>query len=331
MNNRRKLVIALGASALAVPFGSFAQQQGKVWRVGYLSQIQRPVSFENTQPGAFLQGMREFGYVEGKNLTMEWRFASDNYDLHPGLAAELVRLNLDAIVTQGTPASRAVQQATATISIVMVNVGDPVGSGFAKSLARPGGNMTGLANLSAEIGPKQLEMLLTMVPRLSRVAVLLNPTNTANTGLFLKNLQAAGVSANITILPVEARNAENIDKAFSTLLRQRAGAVIVSFDGLFAAQRPRITALAAKHRLPTIRAYKEDAESGYLMSYGPNALDPFRRSAMLVDKSLKGAKPADLPVEQPTKFELFINGKTAKALGLKIPQALLIMADKMID
>jgi putative ABC transport system substrate-binding protein len=330
MNNRRKLIVALGAGALVAPFGSFAQQQNKIWRVGFLAQSARPESLDSSPFGAFIRGMREFRYIEGRNLVVEWRFSDNNLERLPELAADLVRLKVDVIATQGTPASRAAQQATTTIPIVMVNVGDPVGSGFVKSLAHPGGNMTGLSNLSPELVTKQLEMLLSMVPKLSRVAVLVNPANSVQAG-FLKRVQAAGQKTNVRILPVEARTAQELDKAFADMIRERAGALIVSFDALFSDQRRRIAELAAKHRLPSIAARKEDVDVGYLMSYGPKSADIFRHAATYVDKILKGAKPGDLPVEQPTKFELFINRKTAKALGLTIPQSLLISADKVIE
>jgi putative ABC transport system substrate-binding protein len=212
----------------------------------------------------------------------------------------------------------------------MGSTGDPVGSGFVKNLARPGGNITGITNLITEVAPKYLEMLRSMLPRLSRVAVLLNPANSAH-GAILKSVQSAAQRAGMTILPEEARAPEEIDSAFSRMARQNAGAVYVVQDSLFTQQRRQIVELEAKHRLPSITAPREHPEAGGLMSYGPNYADNYRRAATYVDKIFKGAKPADLPVEQPTKFELIINGKTAKALGLTIPQSLLISADKVIE
>jgi len=330
MNKRRKLLLALGAAALGSPLTAHAQPQGKVWRVGFLSVVARPNSDEFGGFGAFPQGMRELGYIEGKNLIIEWRFADGKHDRLPGLAAELVHLKVDVIVATGTQSISAAQKATSTVPVVMTGVGDPVGFGFVKSLARPGGNITGLSNLNVDLGPKRLEMLLAMVPKLSRVAVLVNPANPNHTTV-LKTIQAAAQKSRARILPVEARTPQEIEDAFSIMTRNRAGAVIVSADALFSQQRRRITELAAKNRLPTISVNRESVEAGGLMSYGESRAEIFRRVSTYVDKILKGAKPGDLPVEQPTKFELIINGKTAKTLGLKIPNSLLVSADKVIE
>ena len=330
MNNRRKLVIALGVGALAAPFRSIAQQPGKVWRVGFL--VQRHMEFIDSDfvYGPFTQGMRELGYVEGKNLVIEWRSAEGKIERLPDLAAELARLKVDVLAAAGTPATLAVQKATTTIPIVMISVADPVGNGLVKSLARPGGNATGVSNMVAELGPKHLEMLLSMVSKLSRVAVLFNPTNVANVAL-LKNIQAATQRVSVKIVPAEVRSPQEIENAFSMMTRQNAGAVIAGQDPSLVQQRHQIAELAMKNRLPSISGYREYAEAGGLMSYGASLADIYRRSATYVDKILKGAKPADIPVEQPTKFELVINRKTAKALGLIIPQSLLISADKVIE
>jgi len=330
MNARRRLLIAIGASALAAPFGAFAQQQGKVWRVGFLSQRRVEISDSDYYYGPFRQGMRELGYVEGKNLLIEWRSAEGKSERLPGLATELVNLKVDVIVTAATPATSAAQKATTMIPIVMANTADPVGSGFVKSLAHPGGNITGLSNLVGDVIPKHLEMLLSMVPKLSRVVVLVSPDNSAH-ATMLKNVQSAAQRTSVKILPMEARTAPEIEKAFSAMAREKAGAVILARDPFFNQQVRQLAELAAKGRLPTISGIREYVEAGGLMSYGPSLADPYRRAATYVDKILKGAKPADIPVEQPTKFEMFINGKTAKALGLKIPQSLLIMADKVIE
>jgi putative ABC transport system substrate-binding protein len=329
MNNRRKFIIALGAGALASSLRSFAQS-GKVWRVGFLSQVRRPASLDSDVFGAFLQGMRGLGYIEAKNLSMEWRFADGNYERLPELAAELAQLKVDVIVTQGTPDTRAAQKATTTIPIVMANVADPVGSGFVASLAHPGGNITGLSNLLGGVVTKQLEMLLGMVPGLARVGVLINPGNPSNIG-SLKSIQASAHKAQVKTLQVEARTPSEIDTAFTRMVTGKVGAVIIAGDGFLNQQQNRISDLAAKHRLPAISVRREYVEAGGLMSYGQNQADGFRRAATFVDKILKGAKPSDLPVEQPTKFELFINRKTAKALGLAIPQPLLISADEVIN
>ncbi len=330
MNNRRKLIVALGAGALAAPFGTFAQQQGKVWRVGFLSARRRPAALDLDYYGAFPRKMSELGYVEGRNLQIEWRFADGEYARLPGMAAELVRLKMDAIMALGPPSASAAHKATTIIPIVIVVSVDPVAAGFVKSLARPGGNITGLSNLAGDISAKHLEMLRAMVPRLSRVAVLVNPANSAHAEI-VKNVQAAAKNAGIKALPVNAQTPQEIESAFFAIARERAGAVVVGLDPLFIQQERQIAAQAAKHRLPSIFSNREYAEAGGLMSYGQNQVEIYRRAAEYVDKIFKGAKPADLPVEQPTKFELIINGKTAKALGLKIPQSLLISADKVIE
>jgi putative ABC transport system substrate-binding protein len=330
MNKRRRLVVALGASLLASPFDSFAQQQGKVWRVGFLSQRSRPESLDADDFGGFPRGMRELGYVEGRNLVIEWRFADGKLERLTELAAELVRLKVDVILAAGTPATSVAQRATATIPIVMASIADPVGSGLVASLAHPGGNTTGTSNYGNDISPKLLEMILSIVPKLSRAAVLMNPDNPAQS-IWLKNIQISAQKTGVKILPVEARTPQEIERAFSVISREKAGAVIVSGEGLFMEQQRRVAELAAKYRLPSISNRKVNVEVGYLLSYGPNNADNFRRPATYVDKILKGAKPADLPVEQPTTFELTINGKTAKALGIKIPKELLLRADQVIE
>jgi putative ABC transport system substrate-binding protein len=330
MNNRRKLVIALGAGTLASPFGSFAQQ-GKVWRIGFLSPRSRPSSMETDyQFGPMLRDMRELGYVEGKNLVIEWRFADGKYERFVGMAAELVQSKVDVIVTGGPTATSAAQKVTATIPIVMGGSGDPVSEGFVKSLSRPGGNITGLSSITAETSPKQLEMLVNMVPKLSLVAVLVNPTNVSQ-AMVLSSVQAAAQTMRVKILPVQARTAPEIEQAFSVMVGKKVGAFIAAAgDALVRENARQVADLGIKHRLPSVAAFRGYPEVGGLMSYGPSLSD-IRRVAAYVDKIFKGAKPADLPVEQPTKFELLINGKTAKTLGLKIPQSLLVMADKVIE
>jgi len=328
MNNRRKVVVAFGASVLAAPF-AIAQQQGKVWRVGFLSQ--RHVDFVDSDYyyGPFRQGLRELGYVEGKNLVIEWRSAEGNNERLAGLAAELVNLKVDVIVTAGTPAISAAQKATTTILIVMGNIGDPVGSGFVKSLARPASNITGLSSMAGDVYLKQIEMLLSMVPRLSRVAVLVNPSmSNVKTS---ERVQTEGQKRGVKVLRGEAKTPQEIHNAFSIMRRQNADALIVFNDGLFQQQKAQIAELTAKHRLPAVAQDRIYADAGVLMSYGPSLAEQSLRAATYVEKIFKGAKPADLPVEQPTKFELVINGKTAKTLGLAIPQSLLVSADKVIE
>ena len=328
MNNRRKLIVALGASALAAPFRICAQPVKKSVVVGILGVEDQP----SAEPAlsAFKQGLQELGYVEGKNLTLQLRFADGRLERVPGLATELISLKVDIIVSFGTVTTIALQKATSTIPIVMASTFDPVGNGLVKSLARPGGNITGLSSLGGEIGGKHLEMLLSVAPKLSRVAVLLNPSNPSNP-LILKSIQSAALKTSANILPLEARTAPEIENAFSAMTEGKAGAVIVARDGLFIGQARQIAELALKNRLPSISEQAEPAKAGGLMSYGVNRGEQFRRAATYVDKIFRGAKPADLPVEQPTKFELVINLKTAKALGLTIPQTLLLRADEVIQ
>jgi len=330
MNNRRKFLVALGASVIAAPLSSFAQQQGKIWRVGFLAQ--RHVNFIDSDNyyGPFRQGMQNLGYVEGKNLIIEWRSAEGKNERLPSLAAELVNFKVDVIVTVGAPAISAAQKATATIPIVMGGTSDPVGFGFVSSLARPAGNITGLSNMAADVRLKQLEMLLAIVPKVSRVAVLVNPSNTAS----IKNLekvQAAAEKRGVKILRADAGTPQEIENAFTWMREQNAAALIVVLDQFLLQQKSQIAELTAKYRLPAVTSDRAYSESGVLMSYGTNLADQYRRAATYVDKIFKGAKPGDLPVEQPTKFELVINSKTAKSLGLTIPQSLLISADKVIE
>lgn len=329
--NRRDTVLALVVLG-ALPLGSLAQQQGKIWRVGFLGQSTRPASVDSHRIGAFTQGMRELGYVEGRNLTIEWRFADGELERLPGLAAELVRLKVDAIVAGGLEAPLAVQKLTTTIPIVFVGPSDPVGAGLVKSLARPGGNITGPSNISGKLSSKRLELLLTMVSKLSRVAFLVNPSVPApllaNT---LERVQAAGQKLRLTILRMDAQTPREIETAFSRMVREKAGALMVPISTFFQNQRNQIAELSAKHRLPSMTADRIYPEAGCLMSYGNSLADDFRRAATYVDKIFRGAKPGDLPVEQPTKFELVINRKTAKSLGLTIPQELLLLADQVIE
>ena len=329
MNNRRKLVIAIGAGTVTAPFHSFAQQ-GKVWRVGILSTRSRPASLDSEAFGQFMRGMRELGYVEGKNLQVEFRWAEGKYERLPSLAAELVQLKVDVIVAAGAQDIGAAMKATSTIPIVMATSPDPVVSGFAKTLAHPGGNITGLTNFTVDISPKLFEMLQSMAPKLSRVAVLMNPVNSSHVGV-LKSIESAAQKTGVKVLRVEAGTAAEIEQAFSTMVQAKANGVLVPRDGFFIQQVGQIATLAAKHRLPSISGYRQYAEAGGLMSYGQSTTESFHRAATYVDKIFKGAKPGDLPIEQPTTFELFINGRTAKALGLNIPQSLRISADKVIE
>ena len=329
MNSRRKLLVALSAGALAAPLACFAQQQrSKVARIGLLEASSASSSAKSRE--ALIRGLRELGYMEGKNIIIEERWADGKYEHLPGLAAELVQMKVDVILAGGTPAVQAAQQATTTIPIVMVRTGDPVGSGFVASLARPGRNITGPSNIIVEVASKYLELLRAAVPTLSRVTVLVNPANPIHSD-FLKRVQATEKTNSVTISPVEASTASQIEAAFAAMTRERAGALIVLGDPFFSSQARRIAGLAAQPRLPTMFWTRGPVESGGLMSYGQNNAEHYYRAATYVDKILKGAKPGDLPVEQATKIELVINLKTAKAIGLTVPQQLILQADKVIE
>jgi putative ABC transport system substrate-binding protein len=329
MNRRETILalIALGGTAASRP--SLAQPQGKVWRVGFLSLMTRPESLSSHTYGAFPNGMRDLGYVEGKNLIIEWRFADGKVERLPDMAAELVQLNVDVIVAAGAAAINAAKRVTTTIPIVMGTTGDPLASGFVKSLARPEGNITGLSNLGGDVSAKLLELLLSVVPTLSRVGVLLTPTSSTYRTIS-ENIQAAAQKAGVKTVMVEASNPREIETAFSVLARENAGAVIVGASSFLTEQRQQIAALANKYRLPSVFGNRASVEEGGLMSYGGNQADNFLHAATYVDKILKGAKPGDLPVEQAMTFELAVNLKTAKALGITIPQTVLLRADEVI-
>ena len=274
--------------------------------------------------------MRELGYVEGKNLIVEWRSADGELERLPGLAAELVQLKMDVIVAVASPAIGAAQKATTTIPIVMAITGDPVGSGFVKSLAHPGGNITGLSNMGGDTGPKLFDLLLSVLPKLSRVGVLVTPTSTTYRTI-LESIEAAAQKTGVKTLVAEASSSQEIDNAFSMMVQEKADAVIVGNSSFFTQQRRQIAELALKYQVPSMFAIRANVEAGGLISYGQNIANDFQRSATYVDKILKGAKPGDLPVEQPVSFELVVNLKTANALGLTIPQALLLRADEVIQ
>ena len=327
--NRRDAVLVLLALGTA-PRTSFAQQQGKVWRVGFLAPLERPPSIAAHWWGAFVEGMRDLGYVEGKNLVIEWRFADNKPERLPGLAAELVHLNLDVLVGVAVESALEFQKLTSTIPIVTASAGDPVAAGLVKSLARPGGNITGLSTITGDLVAKRLEILLEIAPKVSRVAVLMRDASSPAGGRNLASAQSAGKLRGVTVLPVEARTPQEISAALASMRQQKADALLVMLHPLFEQQRSQIAELTLKHRLPTMTADRMYAESGCLMSYGASLADMFRRAATYVDRIVKGAKPADLPVEQPTRFELVINLKIAKALGITIPQSVLARATEVI-
>ena len=327
---RRREFIALVGGAIACPMGVRAQQQaGKAPRIGYLgvtSPSDRPLLLD-----AFRQRLRELGWVEGQNIVIDYRFAEGSLDRLPDLAAELVRLKVDIIVSLGTQGVTAAKNATGTIPIVMIAVRDPVGIGLIASLARPGGNVTGLSGYAGlESVAKQLELLKETVPEIRRVAILSNPTNTYHQ-LAIREVNVAARSLGVQLQVLEARGPNEFDGAFAAMAKEDVGALLVLSDVIFSSHGTRLADLAARSRLPTAYAVRESVEAGGLMSYGPSFLDQYRRAATFVDKVLKGAKPADLPVEQPTKFELVINLKAAKALGLEVPPRLIAQADELIE
>jgi putative tryptophan/tyrosine transport system substrate-binding protein len=328
MNKREFLVAVVVLGAAARPIPSFAQQQGRVWRVGFLSSVSASSSSQNTD--AFLKGMRELGYVEGKNLVIQWRFADGKLERLPGLAADLVQLKMDVIVAAASPSIGAAQQATTKIPIVMATTGDPVGSGFVKSLARPGGNITGLSSMSGDLGPKLFDLLHSTVPELHRVAVLVTPTSTTYREI-LEGVQDAAQRAGVRTLVFEASSPEEVENAFSTMSRENVDAVIVGSSSFLSQQRRQIAELALKYRMPSMFGNPAIVEAGGLMSYGYEVTDNYQRAATYVDRLFKGAKAGDMPVEQPTKLELVVNLKTAKAIGLTIPQAIMLRADVVIQ
>ena len=322
-----KKTLALCVIALVLAwFGLLeAQQAKKSPRIGVLSSRLGPLP---TREGAFQEGLRRLGYVEGQSITIEYRYAEENLDRLPDLVAELVHSKVDVIVAVSTPAIEAAKNATKTIPIIMAGVSDPVGTGFVASLARPGGNVTGLSLQSPELSGKRLELLKEIIPKLSRVAFLVHRQDPGHR-LFVKEAQDAGQSLGIRIQPLEAAGFEEIKGAFPAMIRERIGGLIVQpiFVGTHGL---RIADLAARNRLPTISDPTEFADAGGLMSYGPSRSALWHRAATYVDKILKGTKPADIPVEQPTKFEFVINLKTAKQIGVMIPQSVLYRADKVI-
>jgi putative tryptophan/tyrosine transport system substrate-binding protein len=328
---RRRAFITLLGGAAAWPVGARAQQRGTLRRAGFLASAIPSADFGSDGGGrGFTQGMREIGYLEGKDFVVEWRSAEGHYERLPDLAAELVRMKVDVIVTGSSPAVRPAQRATTTIPIVMGYSTDPVGNGFVASLAHPGGNTTGLAGSADDSSPKQLELLATIVPRLSRVAFLTNPQSPTSLTM-LKSAQSAAEKAGLLVVPVEARNPQEIDDAFAALAKQNVAAVMVGNVPTFFVQRQQIAQLALRNRLASIYQLREFAAAGGLMSYGESLEEFYRRAASFVDKIFKGAKPGDLPIEQPTRFKLVINRKTADALGLMIPPQLYIFADEVIE
>ena len=319
-------IVALLLAAFVAPLSANAQPAGKVYRIGWLI---------STEPArapfieGFRQGLREHGYVEGRNIVIEVRVAEGRVERLPQFAVELIALKPDVLVASSTPGALAAKNATRTIPIVIVGVGDPVGSGLVSSLARPGGNITGVSLVNVEFSGKRLQLLKEIVPHVSRVAFLWNSLNPLNTAI-LKETEAAAAALGVKLQPLSVRAPEDLQSALAATTRGRAGALVVAPDPMLVSNRRSIIGFAAVNRLPAMYNFREDVEDGGLISYGANLHHTYRRAATFVDKILKGARPADLPVEQPTKLELIINFKAAKALGLTIPQSILIRADEVI-
>ena len=325
---RREFITLLGGAAVW-PLAARAQQMGKVPRIGYLGSSSP--SLEPHFVEAFRQKLRELGHIEGENIAIEYRWAEGQDRRLPELATELVRLQPNVIVTTGTPGALAAMQATKTIPIVMASSGDPVGAGLVASLARPGGHVTGFTIVGPQIEGKRLELLKEAVPELSRVAVLWNPSNPALVSYF-DTIENAGRTLRISLDPVaEVRRADELDNAFFAIASARPRALLVVADRFLLAHRKRIVEFAVAKRLPGMFPYREYVEAGGLMSYAPSNIELFRGAATYVDKILKGAKPGDLPVQEPTKLELIVNLKTSKAIGLTVPESFLLRADELIE
>jgi putative ABC transport system substrate-binding protein len=322
---RREFMGLIGGAVATWPLAASAQKP-TMPVIGFLSEG----GFATPQQAAFHAGLKEFGFVEGQNVTIEHRRAEGHYDRLPALAAELVALNPDLLIAAGTPAAVALKSATASIPIVFVSVGDPVGIGLVQSLARPGGNITGLAvYVPGDFVAKEIETLREIVPAASKIAILVNPGNQVHRLIVADELPRTAQNLRVALPIVEASTAEEFDMAFASAVAQHADAMVVFADGLL--NRPRVAALAAEHRLPAISLFRLFTTNGGLIAYGPDLTDLYRRAGGYIDKILKGTKPADLPVQQPTKFELTINMKTAKALGLAVPPSLLVRADEVIE
>jgi putative ABC transport system substrate-binding protein len=324
---RRAFMASAGASLLTLPLPVLAQQPAKVSRLGFLGQTSASNTADRLE--ALRAGLRDLGYVEGKNIAIEYRWADGKYDRLPELAAELVRLKVDILLTTGTPGARAAKGATTTIPIVLVVAGDPVAGGIVADLARPGGNVTGSTAFGPELMGKQLELLKGAIPRITQVAILLNADNPVFE-LDFKAMSPTAKSLKLELQEVKVRAPGDFERAFAAMAKRRIDAVVIQAEGMLNANARALADLAVKHRLPAA-GIKEFAEAGGLIGYGVDTVELYRRAAYFVDKILKGAKPADLPVEQATKFELIINIRTAKAIGLTIPQSLLLRADRVIQ
>ncbi len=325
---RRREFIALVGSVAAWPLTVRAQQGSKLPRVGFMGNSTE--ALEANLVGPFREGLREHGYHDGRNITVEYRWAEGKYDRFPALIAELLAAKVDVIVTAGTPAAMAVKRATTTVPVVMVAVGDPVETGLVPSLARPGGNMTGLSSIAPDLEGKRLELLREVVPKVAHVGVFFNPANLFHT-VSMRNASKAAEVLGIRLLPLTVRASQDLDAAFATILKEKPDALLVLADRVYLHDRKRMMDFALLHRLPSVNAHKEMVEAGGLVSYGPSYEDMHRRAADYVDRILKGAKAGDLPMQQPTKFDLKMNLKSAKVLGLTVPPSLLARADEVIE
>ena len=325
---RREFLGVLGGAAAGWPLAARAQQNQRMRRIGFMGNS--TAELEANLVGPFRDGLRALGYEEGRNIQIEYRWANGEYDRFPKLVNELLAAKVEVIVTAGTPAALAVKRATTAVPLVMVAVGDPVGTHIVPSLARPGGNITGLSSIALDLEGKRLELLRELVPTLARVAVFWSPVNAFHAG-SLKQARAAADSLRIKLLSLEVSRTEDLEGAFGAILKDKTEALLILADRIYLHDRQMMMDFATKNRLPSVSAYRELVMAGGLMSFGPSYEDMHRRAATYVDKILKGAKPGDLPVEQPTKFDLRVNLKAAKAIGLKIPETFLLRADEVIE
>jgi putative tryptophan/tyrosine transport system substrate-binding protein len=325
---RRAFIKLLGAATAAWPLAARAQQPAKIPRIGFMGNSTAALEANLVRP--FRERLRELGYEEGRNVAIEYRWADGHYDRFPALVAELLAAKVDVIVTAGTPASLAVKKATSTVPLIMVAVGDPVGSGLVPSLAQTGGNITGLSSIAPDLEGKRMELLREVVPRLSHVAVFLNPINPFH-AVSMRQAHVAAQTLGIKLRALEVPASDDLDGAFATIVKEKPDALLILADRVFLHDRERMMDFATQHRLPSVNAYRELVEAGGLMSYGPSYEDMHRRAADYADKILKGAKAGDLPIEQPTKFTLIINLRAAKALGLDVSPMLVARADEVIE
>jgi putative ABC transport system substrate-binding protein len=329
-DSRRRLLVVLGCAGICAPLLGFAQHSGKISRIGILSAVSLTDPSARAQYTAFTDRLRELGYVEGKTLVIEWRFAEGKFDRLPLLAGELVKAQVDVIITTGTPATSAARRATATIPIVATAFGDPVGSGFAESLAHPGRNVTGFSTMGGAVYVKRLDLLAEVAPGAKRIGLIVNPDNNFHLQV-LPGLQAAAQKQGRDIVLVNVRKASDVAEAFASLATRRVGAVLVGDDTFLNSQGAAVASLALKYRMATVFPALRAVEDGGLIGYANDLLYRYQSAAVYADKILKGAKPGDLPIEQPMKFELAVNQKTAKALGITIPQAVLLRAGRVIE